>query len=94
MDKASFPPSATYLTSVRARERMCAIAAARAGAQAVTTVDLSAQAVATAWVNSRIRGVPVELIYCDFTTLVGKPRSMSSCQPLPGLERTSVSANQ
>jgi release factor glutamine methyltransferase len=71
MTEASFPPSATVL-DVCTGTGALAIAAARAGAQAVTAVDLSARAIATAWVNSRIRGVPVELVHGDFTTLVGK----------------------
>jgi release factor glutamine methyltransferase len=48
-----------------------AIAAHRAGAAAVTGVDVSTQAIATAWVNSRLRKAPVELIRGDFAALAG-----------------------
>jgi release factor glutamine methyltransferase len=71
MTEASFPPGATVL-DVCTGTGALAIAAARAGAKAVTAVDLSSRAIASAWVNSRIRGVPVELIRGDFATLAGE----------------------
>ncbi|MBP2328632.1 release factor glutamine methyltransferase [Kibdelosporangium banguiense] len=71
MAEASFPAGATVL-DVCTGTGALAIAAARAGAQAVTAVDLSSQAIATAWVNSRIRGIPLELIHSDFAQLAGK----------------------
>jgi release factor glutamine methyltransferase len=76
-----------------------AIAAARAGAGQITAIDLSTQAIATAWVNSRIRGVPVELVRGDFTCLAGErtfdvvvsnPPYVPSCDeyvPARGLQR-------
>jgi release factor glutamine methyltransferase len=48
-----------------------AIAAARTGAGAVTAVDVSAQAVSAAWLNSSVRGIALELIHGDFAQLVG-----------------------
>ncbi|GAA5089355.1 HemK2/MTQ2 family protein methyltransferase [Nocardia iowensis] len=47
-----------------------AIRAARMGASSVTAVDVSRRAIATAWLNSRAAGVPIELIHGDFTQAV------------------------
>jgi release factor glutamine methyltransferase len=71
MAEASFPASATVL-DVCTGTGALAIAAARAGLKAVTAVDVSAQAITTAWVNSRIRGIPIELVHGDFAELAGK----------------------
>ena len=71
MTEASFPPSASVL-DVCTGTGALAIAAARAGAKAVTAVDLASQAIAMAWVNSRIRGIPIELVRGDFAELAGK----------------------
>ncbi|AXK87832.1 MULTISPECIES: HemK2/MTQ2 family protein methyltransferase [Nocardia] len=49
-----------------------AIAAAEAGAESVTAVDLSRRAVATAWLNSRLRGLPIELLRGDFAAVLGE----------------------
>lgn len=43
-----------------------AIEAGRAGASAVTAVDISRRALASAWLNSRLHGVPLELLHGDF----------------------------
>ncbi|UGT64347.1 HemK2/MTQ2 family protein methyltransferase [Nocardia asteroides] len=43
-----------------------AVTAARAGAAEVTAVDISRRAISTAWLNSRVRGLPVELLRGDF----------------------------
>ncbi|NKY88394.1 methyltransferase [Nocardia veterana] len=43
-----------------------AIEAGRAGAAAVTAVDISRRALASAWLNSRLQGVPLELLHGDF----------------------------
>lgn len=47
-----------------------AIHAARTGAATVTAVDLSRAAVASAWLNSRLSGVRVELLRGDVTRVV------------------------
>jgi release factor glutamine methyltransferase len=70
MAEAALPPAARVL-DVCTGTGALAIAAARAGMKTVTAVDLSSQAIAAAWVNSRIRGVPVELVRGDFTALAG-----------------------
>jgi release factor glutamine methyltransferase len=70
MAEASLPPSATVL-DVCTGTGALAIAAARAGARAVSAVDLSFRAIAAAWVNSRIRGLPVELLHGDFARIAG-----------------------
>ncbi|MEV0343525.1 HemK2/MTQ2 family protein methyltransferase [Nocardia sp. NPDC050713] len=44
-----------------------AIAAARGGARAVTAVDISRSAAASAWLNCRIRGIGAEVIRGDFS---------------------------
>jgi release factor glutamine methyltransferase len=67
---APMPHGATVL-DVCTGTGALAISAARAGAATVTAVDLSTQAIAAAWLNSRIRGIPLELIRGDFTRLVG-----------------------
>ncbi|MBH0776979.1 HemK2/MTQ2 family protein methyltransferase [Nocardia bovistercoris] len=43
-----------------------AISAAKHGARSVTAVDVSRRAVAAAWVNSRARRLPIELVHGDF----------------------------
>ncbi|MFC6089667.1 HemK2/MTQ2 family protein methyltransferase [Saccharothrix lopnurensis] len=48
-----------------------AVAAGRAGAGEVTAVDRCRRAVAAAWVNGRLRGVPVRARHGDFGDLVG-----------------------
>ncbi|WP_433722834.1 HemK2/MTQ2 family protein methyltransferase [Nocardia sp. CA-129566] len=47
-----------------------AIAAVRAGATAVTAVDVSRSAICSAWLNSRLRGLPIELIHGDFAEVL------------------------
>jgi release factor glutamine methyltransferase len=71
MSEAPLPLGASVLDICTGTGAL-AIAAARAGAKTVTAVDLSSQAIATTWVNSRMRGVPVELIRGDFAMLAGK----------------------
>jgi release factor glutamine methyltransferase len=68
---APLPPAATVL-DVCTGTGALAIAAARAGASAVTAVDISLRAIASAWFNSRIRGIPLELVHGDFVNLVGE----------------------
>nr|WP_245998493.1 HemK2/MTQ2 family protein methyltransferase [Nocardia pseudobrasiliensis] len=51
-----------------------AIAAARAGAAEVTAVDISRAAVASAWLNSRCRGLGIELLRGDFEAVLGDRR--------------------
>ncbi|GAA1285890.1 methyltransferase [Saccharothrix xinjiangensis] len=48
-----------------------AVAAGRAGADEVTAVDRCRRAVVAAWVNGRLRGVPVRARHGDFGDLVG-----------------------
>lgn len=48
-----------------------AVAAGQAGAGEVTAVDLSRRAVAAAWVNARLRGLPLRVRRGDFGDLVG-----------------------
>lgn len=47
-----------------------AIEAARAGAHAVTGVDMSRAALLSAWINSRVRGIELELLRGDVRTVV------------------------
>lgn len=48
-----------------------AVTAARGGAAEVTAVDVSRRAIASAWLNSRVRGLPVELVRGDFREALG-----------------------
>lgn len=43
-----------------------AVAAARHGARTVTVVDVSRRAVASAWLNCRLRGLTIRAVYGDF----------------------------
>ncbi|ONI80969.1 methyltransferase [Actinosynnema sp. ALI-1.44] len=70
MSEAALSPKATVL-DICSGTGAVAISAARAGAARVTAVDVSPQAIAAAWLNSRLRKLPVELIRGDFTELVG-----------------------
>jgi release factor glutamine methyltransferase len=68
---APLPPQATVL-DVCTGTGALAIAAAKAGASAVTGIDISRQAIASAWLNSRLRRAPVQLVRGDFSRLVGE----------------------
>ncbi|GAA1356338.1 methyltransferase [Catellatospora bangladeshensis] len=50
------------------------VAAGLAGAGRVTAVDRSRRAVCTAWLNARVRGLPVQARRGDFGDLVGRGR--------------------
>lgn len=58
-----------------------ALAAARAGAASVTAVDLSLRSVATAWLNSRLHGVPCTIRRGDL------------CEPVAGQHFDLILAN-
>ncbi|MGW6427592.1 HemK2/MTQ2 family protein methyltransferase [Nocardia sp. NPDC055053] len=51
-----------------------ALAAAQAGARSVTAVDVSRSALASTWLNCRLRGVAVELLHGDFAAALRLPR--------------------
>ncbi|MFE3098814.1 methyltransferase [Nocardia tengchongensis] len=58
-----------------------AIAAARF-ARSVTAVDISRAALISAWLNCRLRGIDVELLYGDFrTVLPGRTFDVMVCNP-------------
>ncbi|KAF0846904.1 HemK2/MTQ2 family protein methyltransferase [Nocardia caishijiensis] len=50
------------------------VAAAKAGAASVTAVDLSRRALASTWLNCRLRGVAVQLLHGDFSAAARLPR--------------------
>ncbi|WP_194818386.1 HemK2/MTQ2 family protein methyltransferase [Nocardia sp. XZ_19_385] len=69
-----------------------ALFAARAGAAEVVAVDVSRRAIMTAWANSRMHGLPIELIHGDFTQVLGdrtfdvvlaNPPYVPSPEPVP-----------
>lgn len=51
-----------------------AVAAAHHGAHTVTAVDVSRRAVATAWLNCRIRGLTIRALHGDFEAILGTDR--------------------
>lgn len=68
-----------------------AVDAACRGAESVTAVDISRLAIATAWLNSRARRLPIELVRGDFTqTLSGREFDVVLANPpyVPCPERT------
>ncbi|MEU1982881.1 HemK2/MTQ2 family protein methyltransferase [Nocardia sp. NPDC019395] len=69
MTEAALPPGTRVLDACTGTGAL-AIHAARTGAAAVTAVDLSRTAVASAWLNSRLRGVRLELLCGDVTRVV------------------------
>lgn len=70
MTEAALPTGARVLDACTGTGAL-AIHAARAGADAVTAVDMSRAAVASAWLNSRVRGIRLELLCGDVTRIVG-----------------------
>ncbi|WP_063044132.1 HemK2/MTQ2 family protein methyltransferase [Nocardia pseudovaccinii] len=51
-----------------------AVAAAHHGARTITAVDVSRRAVATAWLNCRLRGLTVRALHGDFEAILGTDR--------------------
>ncbi|GAB2714468.1 methyltransferase [Nocardia thraciensis] len=51
-----------------------ALHALRTGAQHVTAVDVSRLALLSAWLNSRLRGVRIELLHGEFTRVLARRR--------------------
>ncbi|MFC9893778.1 HemK2/MTQ2 family protein methyltransferase [Nocardia sp. NPDC127579] len=71
-----------------------AIAAARIGAAAVTAVDVSRAALASAWLNSRLRRIPIEFVHGDFASALRGRRfdlvlANPPYVPCPATERSS-----
>ncbi|MFI6362835.1 HemK2/MTQ2 family protein methyltransferase [Nocardia sp. NPDC050630] len=73
MRDAPVPPGGRALDACTGTG-VLAIHAALAGAASVTAVDISRAAVATAWLNSRIRGIGVEVVRGDVATALGDRR--------------------
>lgn len=69
MTDAALPRDAQVLDACTGTGAL-AIHAARSGAAAVTAVDLSRAALASAWFNSRLYGVRLELLCGDVTRVV------------------------
>lgn len=69
MTEAALPDGARVLDACTGTGAL-AIHAARTGAAAVTAVDLSRAAVTSAWLNSRLHGVRLELLCGDVTEVV------------------------
>ncbi|MEU4312969.1 HemK2/MTQ2 family protein methyltransferase [Nocardia sp. NPDC024068] len=69
MTEAALPAGAHVLDACTGTGAL-AIHAARRGAARVTAVDLSRAAVASAWLNSRLHGVRLELLCGDVTRAV------------------------
>ncbi|WP_327147402.1 HemK2/MTQ2 family protein methyltransferase [Nocardia sp. NBC_01329] len=69
MTDAALPQGAQVLDACTGTGAL-AIHAARSGAAAVTAVDLSRAALASAWFNSRLYGVRLELLWGDITRVV------------------------
>nr|WP_280399366.1 HemK2/MTQ2 family protein methyltransferase [Nocardia carnea] len=92
MTEAALPAGARVLDACTGTGAL-AIHAARTGAAAVTAVDLSRAAVASAWLNSRLNGVRLELLCGDvtevvagrtFDVVVANPPYVPSEHPVPG----------
>ncbi|MGW5112850.1 HemK2/MTQ2 family protein methyltransferase [Nocardia sp. NPDC004123] len=69
MTDAGIPPHGRIL-DVGTGTGILAIEAARIRAASVTAVDISRSALASAWMNSRLRGLEVELIHGDFGSVL------------------------
>ncbi|MET8428392.1 HemK2/MTQ2 family protein methyltransferase [Nocardia sp. NPDC004860] len=69
MSAAGIPPHGRVL-DVGTGTGVLAIEAARIKAASVTAVDISRAALASAWMNSRLRGLEVELIHGDFGSVL------------------------
>ncbi|MFE2994737.1 HemK2/MTQ2 family protein methyltransferase [Nocardia sp. NPDC059246] len=69
MTDAGIPPHGRVL-DVGTGTGVLAIEAARLQAGSVTAVDISRAALACAWMNSRLRGLEVELIHGDFRSVL------------------------
>src|SRR5690606_11017597 len=91
MTEAALPDGARVLDACTGTGAL-AIHAARTGAAAVTAVDLSRAAVTSAWLNSRLHGVRLELLCGDvtevvsgrtFDVIVANPPYVPSDEPRP-----------
>lgn len=81
MHGAAIPPGSRIL-DVCTGTGTLALEATRIPAAAVTAVDISRPALITAWLNSRVRGRPIELIHGDFrTALRGRHFDAIVCNP-------------
>ncbi|GAB2681398.1 HemK2/MTQ2 family protein methyltransferase [Nocardia goodfellowii] len=88
---AAFPADARVLDPCTGTGAL-ALVAARAGAAEVVAVDVSRRAIMTAWANSRLHGLPIELLRGDFAQVLGdrtfdvvlaNPPYVPSAGPLP-----------
>lgn len=62
-------PSGARVLDVGTGTGALALAAARAGAREVVAVDVSRRALAAAWINARLRGLPVRVHRTDVATV-------------------------
>jgi release factor glutamine methyltransferase len=73
MTNAAIPPGGAVL-DVCTGTGALAVHAHRLGANTVTAVDISRTAVLSAWLNSRARGIRIELLRKDFTRVLHNRR--------------------
>ncbi|WP_246023591.1 HemK2/MTQ2 family protein methyltransferase [Nocardia yunnanensis] len=63
-------PASSHVLDVCTGTGALAIAAARLPVKAVTAVDISRTALASAWLNCRVRGIRPELVHGDFRSVL------------------------